>query len=47
MNITLAKNTEKKAKKVDMKVVVTRIIVGVLAAVMILGSVITMIPGLF
>lgn len=47
MNITLAKNTVKKAKKADMKVVATRIIVGVLAAVMILGSVITMIPGLF
>ena len=49
MNITLAKTEQntKKMKKADMKVLATRIIVAVLAAVMILGSVITMIPGLF
>lgn len=47
MNITLAKNTVKKTKKADMKVIATRIIVAVLAAVMILGSVIAMLPGLF
>ena len=48
MNITLAKEQNtKKMKKADMKVLVTRIIVGILALVMIGGSLFAMIPALF
>ena len=46
MNITLAKTqkTEKKSKKVDMKVLATRIIVAVLAVVMVGGTLLMAIP---
>lgn len=49
MNITLAKTEQKtkKMKKTDMKVLATRIIVGVLALVMIGGSLFAMMPALF
>ena len=46
MNITLAKTqkTEKKLKKADMKVIATRIIVGILAVVMVGGTLLMAIP---
>lgn len=49
MNITLAKTEKivKKSKKADMKVLATRIIVGVLAVVMIGGTLLMSIPYLF
>ena len=47
MNITLAKNeqkTTKKMKKADLKVLATRIIVGILAVVMVGGTLLMAIP---
>lgn len=47
VNITLAKNeqkTTKKMKKADLKVLATRIIVGILAVVMVGGTLLMAIP---